>query len=470
MPRRFYVPLIEPFANPVGGLMALCRWFIRLRWLAVGALFVTVSVTRWVVGIRLPLAELYGLGAVLAVYNVLFYWYLETLSARPEAEVSYQVAERFANVQVIADLLCMTVLLHFSGGVENPLSVFYIFHVIIASIMLPQGQSYAQAAYAFCLFAALAFLEYTGVVTHYHLEGYISEPQYQNWHYIFGHLGMLAVTLATAAFFTTSVVSRLRERQAALAATTTRLADLEARKSRFMRLAAHQLRAPLSAINSLLTVVLRNYEAIGEEKRIDMIGRAENRTRLMLELLADLLALSRIRDARQQEPERQLVVLDDVLRRVVDLYASQAEQKRQAFEARLEAGDATALGDPDRIRDVLANLVSNAVKYTPEGGRVAVTTRADDTRIVCEVDDTGIGIPLEDQQHLFEEFFRASNAREFVQEGTGLGLSIAREIVEGHGGHITCESEPGKGTRFTVTLPLAACDLPRPKAPSSLSR
>jgi len=79
------------------------------------------------------------------------------------------------------------------------------------------------------------------------------------------------------------------------------------------------------------------------------------------------------------------------------------------------------------------------------------------------VADTGIGIPDEDQGHLFEEFFRAGNAREFAREGTGLGLSIVREIVEAHGGSVACESEQGKGTRFTVTLPLAACDLPREK-------
>jgi len=464
MPRRLHVPSIEAFAGPADALVALNRWFIRLRWLAVAALFVVVALTRWAVGIQLPLAQLFGLGAVLAVYNVLFYWYLETLSIRPKAEVTLRVAERFANVQVIADLLCMTVLLHFSGGVENPLSVFYVFHVIIASVMLPRGESYAHAGVAFCLFALLVSLEYVGVLPHHHLSNYITTTQYQNWRYIFGHLAVLAVTLLTSAFFTTSIVDRLRERQVALAATSSRLADLEARKSRFMRVAAHQLRSPLSAINSLLAVVLRNYEAIGEEKRVEMIRRAENRTRLMLDLLSDLLALSRLRDARNQGAARELVTVDDVLGRVISLYSAQSEEKRQTFETHLEAGAAQVLAEPERLRDVLSNLISNAVKYTPEGGRVTVATQADDSRVTLEVADTGIGIPPEDQEHLFEEFFRASNAREFVQEGTGLGLSIVREIVEAHGGQIACASEPGKGTRFTVTLPLGACELPGEQA------
>jgi len=465
LPKLFHVPTMGSFTGPVEGLMAVCRWFIRMRWLAVVSLFIIVAVTRWVIGIHLPLRQLFGLGVVLAVYNLLFYWYLETLTARPIDEVRYGVAERFANVQVVADLVCMTVLLHLSGGVDNPLSTFYVFHVIIASIMLPKGQSYAQAGLAFALFTLLVALEYAGLIPHCHLERYVTEAQHQNWRFIFGHLGVLAVTLTMSAFFTTQIVARLRERREELMATSARLGALEERKSRFMRVAAHQLRSPLSAIKSLLSVVLGSYEAVDEAKRLDMIRRAESRTGLMLELLADLLALSRLRDAREDEgPARDLVAVDEVMGKVVALYKPQSKAKRQTFEARLETGSAQVVGDPDRLRDVFTNLVSNAVKYTPEGGRVEVTTRTDShSRIAVEVADTGIGIPDEDQEHLFEEFFRAGNAREFAREGTGLGLSIVREIVEAHGGSVACESEQGKGTRFTVTLPLAACALPREK-------
>jgi len=464
MPRRLFVPSLEPFASRAEGLLALCRWFIRLRWLAVLALFAVVSATHWLVGIQLPLPQLFGLGGVLAVYNLLFGWYAETLHARSQEEVTARIAERFANVQVLADVVCMTVLLHFSGGVENPLSIFYVFHVIIASVMLRQWESYAHAGVAFGLFAALVLLEHAGVIPHYYLPGYMAQEHFRSATFIFGHLGALAVTLFVSAFMATSIVARLRERQAELAATLARLAELEARKSRFMRVAAHQLRSPLSAIQSLLNVSLRNYEALGEEKRADFIRRAEARTRMMLDMLADLLALSRLRDARGQKPVRDLVTFDETARRVLTLYAPQAEEKQQTLEVRLEAGDAQVYAESDRVRDVLTNLVSNAIKYTPEGGRVTVATRADDAQVVLEVADTGIGIPPEDQEHLFEEFFRASNAREFVQEGTGLGLSIVREIVEVHGGDIAFESEPGRGTRFTVSFPLAVCELPHRQA------
>lgn len=455
LPSPFQVPTMERFTGPVEGVMAVCRWFIRMRWLAVAALFVIVSLTQWVVGIQLPLAHLFGLGVVLAVYNLLFYWYLETLGAKPVEQVPYRVAERFAKVQVVADLVCMTVLLHLSGGVDNPLSTFYVFHVIIASIMLPKGQSYAMAGVAFGLFALLVVLEYVGLVPHYHLAHYLTQAQFRNWRFIFGHLGVLAVTLTMSAFFTTQIVGRLRERQEELMATSARLAALEERKSRFMRVAAHQLRSPLSAIKSLLSVCLGSYEAMEEEKRLDLIRRAENRTGLMLELLADLLALSRLRDARQDEgPARNLAAVDDVLEPVIALYKPQSEAKRQTFDARLAAGHAQVCGDPDQLRDIFANLVSNAVKYTPEGGQVTVTTTTDNhSRVVCEVIDTGIGIPEEDLDKIFDRFYRVKSEKTRHVVGTGLGLPIVEAIVKDHLGYVRVASQPDEGTVFRIMLP-----------------
>jgi signal transduction histidine kinase len=463
MPRRIpeylRLPAIESFRGPVEALMALNRWFVRVRWAAVVALFVIVAGTRWVVGIQLPLGHLMGLGIALAGYNLLFYCLLETLEGRSQKEITYHRAAQFANVQVAADLLCMTVLLHFGGGVENPLSAFYVFHVIIASIMLRRGQSYLQALLALTLFTGLALFEYSGLLPHYHLPLFITQEQYENWRFVLGHVSALAVMLFMAAFFTTSLATRLREQQAELAGTSARLAELEARKSRFMRLAAHQLRAPLSAIRSLLSITLGDQKGMDEAKRREAIQRAETRTGQLLDLLSDLLALARLRDARLAPHELALVPVDEAMGRVVEFYRPQMTEKHQNLTVQLEAGEATVLAEEARLRDVFTNLISNAVKYTPDGGKVEVTTRSDDECVICEVADTGIGIPAEDQEHLFEEFFRAGNAKEFAQEGTGLGLSIIRETVERAGGNIACESQLGEGTRFVVTLPLAACSL-----------
>ena len=468
MPRRLpewlRLPVLESFAGPVEGLVALGRWFVRVRWVSVVSLPLIVLGTRWALGIRLPLLPLLVSGAMLGAYNVAFYWHARRLSARPAGTVTHREAERFAHAQLVADLVFVTLLLHYSGGVENPMSIFYLFHIILAGVMLPKGQSYAAAFLAFGLFAALVLLEYAHALEHHHLPMFISEAQYRSWRFIFGHLTVLLVTLLLSAFFAGSLAQRLREQRAELAATSSRLAALERRKSRFMRVAAHQLRAPLAAIRSMLSVVLGNFQGVDEAKRQEMLRRVEVRTDLMLELLSDLLALSRLRDARGEEARPELVVVNDVLTQVVELFGPRTEEKRQTLRVELAADRAAVMADPDRLVDAFTNLLSNAVKYTREGGSVTVASRADRSTVVCEVADTGIGVAPEDQTRLFEEFFRAGNARDFAEEGTGLGLSIVREIVESAGGSIVCESERNVGTRFTVTLPFAACTLPRRQA------
>jgi signal transduction histidine kinase len=124
---------------------------------------------------------------------------------------------------------------------------------------------------------------------------------------------------------------------------------------------------------------------------------------------------------------------------------------------RFEAADAIpprVMLDPDRLRQVLINLIGNAVKFTPEGGRVDVALLAEPDAVVLQVTDTGIGIPHEEQERLFTRFFRSSLAQQQAIPGSGLGLSIARAIVDKHGGSMTVESEPGHGTTFRVRLPL----------------
>jgi two-component system, OmpR family, phosphate regulon sensor histidine kinase PhoR len=116
----------------------------------------------------------------------------------------------------------------------------------------------------------------------------------------------------------------------------------------------------------------------------------------------------------------------------------------------------TLCGDRERLAQVLDNLISNAVKFTPAGGRIEVRARADSTRAIIEVADTGMGISREEQHQLCERFYRTAAANEQAIQGTGLGLSITRAIVEAHGGTVGVESEVGAGTTFTVELPLAA--------------
>jgi two-component system sensor histidine kinase VicK len=234
-----------------------------------------------------------------------------------------------------------------------------------------------------------------------------------------------------------------------------KLAELEERKSRFMRVAAHQLRAPLGAISSSLKVVLDGYAKQDPAKEREMIGRAVARTQAMLALLNDLLTLSRAKEARTEERERQRFSLRGIVEKLAALHKPRADEKGVRLEISARAGHDLVNAEQSAIEDVVGNLLSNAIKYTPSGGSVSVNTFDRDGYVHCDVADTGIGIPEPEVKDLFMEFYRASNARSVEREGTGLGLSIVKEIVVRHGGDVAVRSEVNKGSTFTFRLPLA---------------
>jgi signal transduction histidine kinase len=156
----------------------------------------------------------------------------------------------------------------------------------------------------------------------------------------------------------------------------------------------------------------------------------------------------------QLRGERKEVLLNEVITRVTELMHSKAEEKGLELKVQVAEEPLVLVGIEDGLERVFMNLVSNAVKYTPTGGSVMVRAWGKDDQIKAEVSDTGIGIPEEALSRIFEEFYRAKNAKSLEMEGTGLGLAIAKDVIEQHGGQISVESVVGEGSTFYVTLPM----------------
>jgi signal transduction histidine kinase len=231
------------------------------------------------------------------------------------------------------------------------------------------------------------------------------------------------------------------------------LEQLNRVKSSFMLTVAHELRAPLAAIQSYLRLLIDGYIPAQEQR--EYLVRTEQRTAEQLELISDLLNLARLQNP-DLEIKREPVSPAESLREVCELLNSRAQEKRITFTVSIPRQTPTILADPKHIRQLWCNLVSNAIKYTHEGGVVNVTMEVQDNQIVTSVHDTGIGIAPEDLTQIFEEFYRTKAAKAYSQMGTGLGLSISKHIVETYQGHIDVESTVGKGSTFTITLPINA--------------
>jgi signal transduction histidine kinase len=227
---------------------------------------------------------------------------------------------------------------------------------------------------------------------------------------------------------------------------------LDAFKSAFMLTVAHELRSPVAAAQSLLRTLLRGVAGDLNEQQRQVLSRVEVRNAELLDLVNDLLALAA---SKTYEPEGPLeaVPLAGVLERVIDQARDAADEK--GVELIYRGGDAAGgiRATADGLALVFGNLIGNAVKYTPSGGKVEVEAIPDGERIRIRVTDTGIGIEPEDQARLGEEFFRASNAKSAGITGTGLGLSIVRHTLDRFGGEMSIQSELGHGTVVTVTFP-----------------
>lgn len=231
------------------------------------------------------------------------------------------------------------------------------------------------------------------------------------------------------------------------------LAAMEAAKARFIQIATHELRSPVTVAQSLVRGVLRGYAGEMTEKQADVFARISRRLDGLEGLINDLLDLAASKAPQLTEREGP-VLLNASVGRVAVLLQPQAEEKGLALRFEPCREPLVVWGTDDGLDRIFVNLVSNAIKYTPSGGSVTVTVRKVDNQAQVEVADTGIGIPAEAMPHLFEEFYRAPNARVLAEVGTGLGLAIVKDLVERYKGRIEVQSTLGQGSTFTVTLPL----------------
>lgn len=223
------------------------------------------------------------------------------------------------------------------------------------------------------------------------------------------------------------------------------------KQQEFVEDASHELRTPLAVMKTHLERLFRHPEHTIEQESGN-ISEVINETRRMSKLVAQLLTLARS-DSNQVELLVQKLRLDEIAERVVTQFRELAVVKDIQIEKRIDS-PLEMLGDEERLYQLFVILLDNALKYTPEQGRITVSCHRNTGAIQITVTDTGLGISKEDLPHIFDRFFRGDKARTRTEEGTGLGLAIAQWIVESHGGKIRAESELGVGTNFHVSLPI----------------
>jgi two-component system phosphate regulon sensor histidine kinase PhoR len=243
---------------------------------------------------------------------------------------------------------------------------------------------------------------------------------------------------------------------------TTELRRLERLRQEFVANVSHELKTPLSVIKVCIETLLDG--AVDDPKhRGQFLEQVASQSNRLHALILDLLSLARL-ESGEELFDFQPVLLDEVVQACLKRHRPHAETKRQILEVVAPDGEEaiTAWADEEAVEQILDNLLDNAVKYTPEGGRVFVRWRREGEQVCLEVSDTGIGIPETDLPRIFERFYRVDKARSREMGGTGLGLSIVKHLAQAMHGSVRAASKFGHGTTFTVSLPhVAACALDR---------
>lgn len=230
--------------------------------------------------------------------------------------------------------------------------------------------------------------------------------------------------------------------------------ELEKMRLDFVSMASHELRTPLTSIIGYLSVFIDENKGKIESTEIELLQKSLTSAKQLLTLVGNLLNVNKI-EREQMSVFPQALDYLPVVTKVVEDLKSQAVQKSVVLDFDPPLSLPKVLADPIRTPEVITNLVANAINYTNAGGHVSVSLEITPNEIITSISDTGVGIPKEAISHLFNKFFRVSNQIQQASKGTGLGLYISKSIVEKLGGKIWVESEMGKGSKFSFTLPLA---------------
>lgn len=443
---QFREPAIEEAES-----ISRINWLIRLRWIAVLGVLLMIWFTANVVKLNLPVVPLLLTAVFLSFYNLCFYIYAKCIMFKKTPIALVKTAGLLIEIQIFMDLLSLTVLLHFSGGVENPFIFYFVFHMIIASILLSVRASYIQATIAVILFVIMVSLEYNDIIHHYCLVDYIGIDLHKNKLYIFGIFGVFITTIYLLVFMATSISKKLRQKEKELHMANEELKEQDRLKSEYVLRVAHDLKAGLAAVQSCLKVVIDGMVGDINEKQSDMIQRSERRTSNLIHFVKDLLNLSRIKSRRDVQVKP--LSLQEVVSQAIDVMRIRPDSKDISMQIKIPPSLSKVHADKANLEHLFINLITNAVKYTPQKGSVTIEAEEYDNQILVKITDTGIGIPTDDIPKIFDEFFRSENAQAVETDGTGLGLAIVKYIVEIHGGRIWVESEENKGTCFNFTLP-----------------
>ncbi|MHB1687220.1 MAG: sensor histidine kinase [Ignavibacteriaceae bacterium] len=433
-------------------------WFIKLRYGAVIMLLLFLFTSQYFLGLtftKLQNTALIAITISIQIYNLLLHWVRQFIKCEPDKFNPLH----FSLLQMILDLSALGLIVYFTGGIETPLFMLFIFHMIIGSLILPGRVIYTIAVAVIFYFIALTYAEYFGIIPHQAIAGFLQIPLYDNLKFIIVYDTIFAFVMIMSVILASRIANQLYKMEQQLVESLVKLNEAETEKQKYIIGLVHEIKSPLVAAHSYLDVILQKILGPIDKTIEEKLLRVRSRSDEAIRMINDVLKVSKLRLL----DEISLAYFDfkELIQMEIDNYQDSINSKK----IKLIFFDRRSLqkeikGDKFLLEIAVSNLISNSIKYVEENGKIEISLFEDETWMKLEICDNGIGIPKNDLEKIFNDFFRGSNIKNKNYEGAGLGLSIVKHIIESHGGNISVSSpsrlgsERNAGAEFIISLPV----------------
>ncbi len=361
----------------------------------------------------------------------------------------WRLALELMTLNITADVLCMTAGIYYTGGPGSQLIAIYVIEVAVMALLSNLGTALLTSAGILVCYGTMCVLVWQGVLAPTEQLG--AGPM-RGWHVLL-YVLFAAFAIGVPTIFTSRIMAKLHDRELTLEARTAELIEAGKQKSVFLASVTHELRTPIHGIQGLAELISTGvYGPVGDKQR-DAAATIKRNAQSLLHLIDDLLSLVRA-DVGRLEVRWGPVDLRELVEQVTGSVQWMLATKKLTLFA--DISDATVESDRRLLGHVLVNLVANAAKFTPERGEVRIRARASGARFTLTVEDTGIGIPDDKYQVIFEAFRQLDSGDERTYGGVGLGLALVKRLCDLLGGTVRVSSVVGKGSTFTVDLPAQA--------------
>ena len=431
-----------PF-HTLDSLRTRIGWIINIRWIEIFGLLVVAPITQRILNFKIGYEQLYVIAAILLGLNLIYFFLFRYFPFR-----NFRQELTFTEIQIVLDLIIISLLVHFIGGIGNPFFFIYIVNIIISGVLFLGNIPYINAILASVLLTIWSYLEYKGYVQTYTIR---AEPVRLS--VMFTSLGAFYLLTFAVTYVIKDFISGFRQLKKMIDLKSEQLEQTIRERDKIFRFTAHELKSPLTTLRSMLAVIEEVYSSKMEPEVSEMITRAVVRTDQVLDMVKDMIDVTHYRHGAGEKIVEK-VRYKDWIDKIVSQFYVYAERKSITVTIKEINPEITVNFDSRAMEKVLVNLVNNAIRYSPENTCITITPFYKKSVYGFSVSDEGIGISENDLPKIFDEFFRSKNAREMERLGTGLGLSLIKQIVEQNKGKIFVESEEGKGSTFTVEMPV----------------